>query len=57
MENPNNHHENDEEILEVELNINEEEPIHDSDASGYEWEREMQDFWEEANEAFNVVVA
>ena len=36
MENPNNHHENDEEIPEVELNINEEEPIHDSDASDYE---------------------
>ena len=52
MENPNDHHKNEEEIQEVELNNHEEDPADDSYASDYEWEREMQELWRQFDEAF-----
>ena len=54
MENQNDHQKNDEEILQEELNDREEDPIDESDASDYEWEREMQELWREFDEAYEV---
>ena len=47
MENSNNHQNPEEEIQEEEVHPRAEDPIDNSDASDYEWEREMQELWRE----------
>ena len=45
MKNSNNHQVIEEEIQEEEVQTRVEDPIDNSDASDYEWEREMQEIW------------
>ena len=47
MENSNNYQIPEEEIHEEEVHTRAEDPIDNSDASDYEWEREMQELWRE----------
>ena len=51
MENSNNHQNPEEEIQEEEVDTHAEDSIDDSDASDYEWERQMQEIWREFDEA------
>ena len=51
MDNSNNHHDIEEDIQEEEVHTRAEDPIDDSDASDYEWERQMQELWREFDEA------
>ena len=52
MEDPDNHQENEEEIRDEVLHNHEEDLVGDSDASDYEWERQMQEIWQEFDEAY-----
>ena len=52
MEKLNNHQVIEEEIQEEEVHTRAEDPIDSSDASDYEWEREMQEIWKDLDEAY-----